>query len=179
MRLLGLLILSLAVVACGDNFATIEPDNPTRSAEGLVFTRVDGSSYEMDDAVATCFAAEGKPGVEVVRLTAPTAVTQGKQAPAFVVEVVPGATGTFRLPLQERDSETGPSDVTVFALDSRRHNELSGSREESRGSITIGESTCDPEPRLSITIDARLASEIGLPPLRVSGGMASSPRSAS
>jgi hypothetical protein len=44
MRLLGLLILSLAVVACGDNFATIEPDNPTRSAEGLVFTRVDGSS---------------------------------------------------------------------------------------------------------------------------------------
>ena len=64
----------------------------------------------------------------------------------------------------------------MFALDSRRKNELSGSVEEATGKVTVREATCDPEPRLSITIDARLASEIGLPPVRVTGGMASTGR---
>ena len=178
MRRLGLLLLcSLAALgcsACGDDFATLEPQNPTRAADGLVFTRGDGSSYELEDAVASCYAAEQKPGLEVVRLTAPTGVTEGAgKWPSLLVEVVPGTTGTFRLPLEERAWEAGPSDLTVFALDSRRHNELSGSQEEASGTITIRESTCDPEPRLTIRIDARLASEIGLPGLHVTGGMAS------
>ncbi len=176
MRLLGLLVLSLLTVcsACGDDFATLEPSNPARAADGLVFTRADGSSYEIQDAVATCYAAEQKPGLEVVRLTAPARVTMGKQAaPYFMVEVVPGTTGTFRLPLKERDWEAGPSDVTVFALDSRRHNELSGSQEEATGQITVREATCDPEPRLSVQVEGKLVSEIGLPPVRVKGGMAS------
>lgn len=179
MRLLGLLVLPLLVLcaACGDDFATLEPRNPTKASDGLVFTRVDGSSYELTDAVATCFAAEQKPGLEVVRLTAPAAVTQGAgKWPSFLVEVVPGTTGTFRLPLEERDWDAGPSDLTVFALDSRRHNQLSGAGEEAAGQITIRESTCDPEPRLSVRVDAKLASGARLPPLRVQGGMASTGR---
>jgi hypothetical protein len=176
MRVLGLLVLPLLMlcVACGDDFATLEPRNPAKAADGLVFTRADGSSYEIQDAVATCFAAEQKPGLEVVRLTAPTAATQGgSKWPWFMVEVVPGTTGTFRLPLKERDWEAGPPDVTVFALDPRRHNELSGSMEEATGQVTVREATCDPEPRLSVRIDGRLASEIGLPSVHVVGGMAS------
>ena len=114
MRLLGLLLLSLLVVACGDDFATVEPDNPTRAAEGLVFTRADGSSYEIKNATATCFDAKGKPGLQVLRLTAPAA----RRADAwFRVEVVPGTTGTFRLPVRLRDAGAGPSDVTVTAVD--------------------------------------------------------------
>lgn len=178
MRLLGRLFLScvavLACSACGDDFAAIEPRNPTRAADGLVFTRADGSSYEIKDAVASCYAAEQKPGLEIVRLTAPIAVTTGASKwPSFLVEVVPGTTGTFRLPLEERAWDAGPSDLTVFALDSRRHNELSGSQEEAHGAITIRESTCDPEPRLAFRIDATLDSEIGLPGVHVVGGMAS------
>jgi hypothetical protein len=176
MRLLGLLLLASVVAACGDDFATLEPDNPTRAADGLVFTRADGSSYEMKDAVATCRPSEQKPGVEVVRLTAPASVEESNQPPVFTVESLPGATGTFTLPLEERAYDAGPSDLTLFALDSRRKNELSGSVEEATGKVTVREATCDPEPRLSLTIDARLASEIGLPPLRVTGGMASTGR---
>ncbi len=82
----------------------------------------------------------------------------------FTVEALPGVTGTYELPLDERDYDAGPSDLTLFALDSRRRNELSGSVEEASGKVTVREATCDPEPRLSITIDARLASEIGLRP---------------
>ncbi len=177
MRRLGLLVVSLVLAACGDDFATLEPRNPTKAADGLVLTRADGSSYEMEDAVASCYPARQKPGVEVLRLSAPADVVQGEgRRASFLVEVVPGVTGTFRLPLKERDWDAGPSDVTVFAFDPRQHNELNGSREGSRGRITIHESTCDPEPRLSVTVDARLGSEIGLKPLDVRGGMASTGR---
>jgi hypothetical protein len=175
-RLLGLLLLASVVAACGDDFATLEPENPTRAADGLVFTRVDGSSYEMTDAMATCQPNEQKPGVDIVRLTAPASVEETNRPPVFTVEALPGVTGTYDLPLDERDYDAGPSDLTLFALDSRRRNELSGSVEEASGKVTVREATCDPEPRLSITIDARLASEIGLPPLRVTGGMASTGR---
>jgi hypothetical protein len=176
MRLLGLLLLAAAVTACGDQYATAEPDNPSSAADRLVFTRVDGSSYELTDAVATCRASEQKPGVEVVTLTAPASARDTNRPPYFSVESLPGVTGTFALPLKERAYDAGPSDLTLFALDARRTNELSGSVEGARGAVTIREATCDPEPRLSVTLDARLASEIGLPPLHVAGGMASTGR---
>ena len=178
MRLLGLLVLPLVpLTACGADFATVEPKNPERAADGLVVTRADGSSYELENAVASCYAAEQKPDLEVLRLTAPAAVTRGDRSRGtFLVEVVPGTTGTYRLPLKERDFAAGPSDVTMFLLDPRRENEVDGSREESDGQITIRESTCDPEPAMSVTVDATLASEVGLPALHVEGGMASSPK---
>ncbi|WP_027860596.1 hypothetical protein [Marmoricola sp. URHB0036] len=176
MRVLGLLLLVCVVAACGDDFATVEPTNPERAADGLVFTRTDGSSYELLDAVATCTPSEQKAGVDVVRLLAPADVEDSHRPPFFMVEALPGVTGDYPLPLHERDDDAGPSDLTLFALDARRKNELSGSVEEATGKVTVREATCDPEPRLSLTIDARLASEIGLPPVRVRGGMATTGR---
>ena len=176
MRRLGLLVVALALLAaCSADFATVEPENPEHAADGLVLTRADGSSYELEDAVASCYAAEQNPDLEVLRLTAPSSVTRGDRSHGtFLVEVVPGTTGTYRLPLEERDHDAGPSDVTVVVLDPRRENELNGSLEESHGQITIREATCDPEPRMTVLVDATLASEIGLPALGVKGGMASS-----
>jgi hypothetical protein len=178
MRLLGLLILLLVVAGCGaDEFAELEPKNPSRAAEGLVFTRSDGSSYEIKDAVAKCIEHRTLPGVKVVRLVAPANRRQslgsdGKE-PVLVVDVALGVQGTMKLPLQERDYDTGPSDVVVFGADPERHNELSGTVEEASGEVTVLEATCDPEPRLSVAVDATLGSEIGQPKVQVEGGLAS------
>ena len=69
---LGLLVLLLVLAGCGgDEYAELDPKNPSRAAEGLVFTRADGSSYEVNDAVARCIEHRELPGVEVVRLVAP------------------------------------------------------------------------------------------------------------
>ena len=84
-----------------------------------------------------------------------------------------GVQGTRKLPLQERDYDTGPSDVVVFGVDPERHNELSGTVEEASGEMTVLEATCDPEPRLSLAVDATLASETGRPNVQVEGGLAS------
>ena len=122
MRRLGLLIGLLVLAGCGDEFATVEPKNPATAAEGLVFTRADGSSYEMKDAVAQCVEHRELPGVKVVRLTAPadgreTADDSDGREPALIVEVALGVQGTRRLPLPERDHGAGPSDVVLFGVD--------------------------------------------------------------
>ena len=178
MRLLGLLILLLVLSGCGgDEYAELDPKNPSRAAEGLVFTRADGSSYEITDAVAKCVGHRKLPGVKVVRLIAPAdrlraGRSEGRE-PALVVDVALGVQGTRRLPLQERDHNTGPSDVVVSAEDPQRDNELSGTVEEATGKMTVLEATCDPEPRLSVAVDATLASEVGGPNVQVEGGLAS------
>ncbi len=179
MRLLGLLILLLVLTGCGaDEFADLEPRNPSRAAEGLVFTRADGSSYEIKDAVARCVEHRKLPGVKTVRLVAPAdrrhafSGSDGRQ-PALVVEVALGVQGTRKLPLPKRDYDTGPSDVIVSGVDPERHNELSGTVEEASGEMTVLEATCDPEPRLSVAVDATLASETGQPNVQVEGGLAS------
>jgi hypothetical protein len=177
-RLLGpLLLLLLVLTGCGDDFATVEPDNPSRAAEGLVFTRADGSSYTMKDAVAQCIEHRDLPGVKVVRLTAPASLRQSAggsdgRKPALVVEVALGVQGTRRLPLREREYGAGPSDVVLFGVDPERHNQLSGTVEKASGKMTVFEATCDPEPRLSLTVDATLASKVG-PKVQVEGGLAS------
>ena len=60
-------------------------------------------------------------------------------------------------------------------VDPERHNQLSGTVEEASGEMTIFEATatCDPEPRLSVAVDATLASEPGRPKVQVEGGLAS------
>jgi len=178
MRLLGLLILLLVLTGCGaDEFAELEPRNPSRAAEGLVFTRADGSSYEITDAVARCVEHRKLPGVKTVQLVAPAdrhvfSGSDGRQ-PALVVEVALGVQGTRKLPLPTRDYDTGPSDVIVSGVDPERHNELSGTVEEASGEMTVLEATCDPEPRLSLAVDATLASKTGRPNVQVEGGLAS------
>jgi hypothetical protein len=178
MRLLGLLVL-LALTGCGgDEYAELDPKNPSRAAEGLVFTRADGSSYEIKDAVARCIEHRQVPGVEVVRLIAPADRHQAVgnsdvREPALVVDVAVGVQGTMRLPLQERDDEAGPSDAVVFGVDPERHVQLSGTVEAASGKMTVLEATCDPEPRLSVSVDATLASGRGRPKVQVEGGLAS------
>ena len=153
MRLLGLLIVLLALVGCGgDEYAELDPRNPSRAAEGLVFTRADGSSYKINDAVAKCIEHRKLPGVKVVRLIAPADPRQylgasDAREPALIVDVALGVQGTRKLPLQERDHDTGPSDLVVFGV--------------------------DPEPRLSVAVDATLGSEVGQPEVQVEGGLAS------
>ena len=123
MRLLGLLILLLVLAGCGgDEYAELDPKNPSRAAEGLVFTRADGSSYEITDAVARCIEHRQVPGVEVVRLIAPADGPQSVRGsegrePTLVVDVAVGVQGTMKLPLQERDEVAGPSDAVVFGVD--------------------------------------------------------------
>ena len=179
MRLLGLLILLLVLAGCGsDEFAELEPRNPSRAAEGLVFTRADGSSYEIKDAVAKCVEHRQLPGVKVVRLIAPAdrrslSGSDGGEPPVLIVEVALGVQGTKKLPLQKRDEVAGPSDAVLFGFDPERHNELSGTVEEASGEVTVLEATCDPEPRLSLAVDATLASEVGRPKVQVEGGLAS------
>ncbi len=178
MRLLGLLILLLAISGCGgDEYAELDPRNPSRVAEGLVFTRADGSSYEITDGVARCVEHRELPGVKVVRLIAPASRpraggSEGRE-PLLVVDVALGVQGTRRLPLQERDHHTGPSDVVVSAEDPKRDHELSGTVETASGKMTVLEATCNPEPRLSVAVDATLASEVGRPKVHVEGGLAS------
>ncbi len=175
MRLLGpLLLLVLVLAGCGDDFATVEPENPSTAAEGLVFTRADGSSYRMKDAVAECVEHRDLPGVKIVRLTAPASPRQSADdsEPALVVEVALGVQGTRRLPLREREYGAGPSDVELSGVDPERHIELSGTVEKASGKMTVFEATCDPEPRLSLTVDATLASKVG-PNVQVEGGLAS------
>jgi hypothetical protein len=174
---LGLLALLLVLAGCGgDEYAELDPKNPSRAAEGLVFTRADGSSYEVNDAVARCIEHREVPGAEVVRLVAPAGRSddgsEGRE-PALVVDVAVGVQGTMRLPLPERDHQAGPSDAVVKGVDPERHDELSGTVEEASGEMTVFEATCDPEPRLSVAVDATLASDRGRPKVQVKGGLAS------
>ena len=176
---LGLLVLLLVLTGCGaDEYAELDPKNPSRAAEGLVFTRADGSSYEVNDAVARCIEHRKLPGVEVVRLVAPASRSEAAddgegQEPALVVDVAVGVHGTMKLPLTERDYEAGPSDAVVRGVDPERHDQLSGTVEEASGEMTVFEATCDPEPRLSVVVDATLASKPGRTKVQVQGGLAS------
>ena len=86
----------------------------------------------------------------------------------------------MKLPLTKRDSEAGPSDAVVRGVGPERHNKLSGTVEEASGEMTILEvscelrpATCDPGPRLSVAVDATLASEPGRPKVQVESGLAS------
>lgn len=119
-----------------------------------MFTPADGSSYGLNDAVAGA-RAPGAPGSR-----------SGLVAPA-------GVHGTMKLPLTKRDSEAGPSDAVVRGVGPERHNKLSGTVEEASGEMTILEATCDPGPRLSVAVDATLASEPGRPKVQVESGLAS------
>jgi hypothetical protein len=173
MRRLGVLLLAVLLAGCGDDFAKVEPDNPSRSSDGLVVTRTDGATYRISNATAICRTAAGKPGVAVVRLTAPAGATPGRGSGGwFLADVLLGATGRFRLPLAQR--EAGPSDVTVLAPASPRH-QVSGWAPGASGTVTVREATCDPEPRVALTIDATLVGRDGVR-VKVSGGIASSGR---
>ena len=166
MRALGPALLSLLVLAgCGNAFAKVESKNPSKVADGLVFTRADGSSYEVNDTVARC-TRSGVMGTEYVYVTEPAATGPGTR---FFLRVALGVTGAQRLPLPTR---TGALfDLRMFARDPATGRRLSAIG-PARGEVTITEATCDPEPRLSFQIDASMANPAGRP-VKVRGGLAS------
>ena len=173
MRVLILSVLGLLVLAgCGDQYADVQPENPSRVADGLVFTRADGSSYELDEAVASC-SHNDVTGTEYVQL----AVEEKHQRP-FLVEVAAGVTGTRELPLRDRlwsptrRDGTGPADLLVLAQDPEDGARLAGFGSTATGTVTVTEASCDPQPRITVQINAELAGPSGVP-LRVKGGLAS------
>jgi hypothetical protein len=176
-RVLGPGLVSLLVLAgCGSQYAHVQPKNPSRVSDGLVFTRADGSSYKLDDAVVRCTRSKGM-GTEYVQLIAEGQQGAGVRAP-FLLEVVAGVTGTRQLPLRDRlavpmrSDGTGPSDLLVLADDPRSGDHLLAFGNRARGSVTVTEAACDPQPRVTFRIDASLAGEDGRP-VRVHGGLAS------
>jgi hypothetical protein len=120
-RALGpaLLLALLVLTGCGSDYATIGPENPRHLADGLVFTRADGSTYRVDDAVATCVRSDVT-GTEYVYLAA----SEGHAD--FVLEVVAGVTGERQLPLDDQAplrrlaGRKGPNDVSLLAADLSR-----------------------------------------------------------
>jgi hypothetical protein len=170
---LGVLVLSvcglLVLAGCGDQYATLRPDNPTHLADGLVFTRADGSSYEVDGAVAARCTTSPVTGTEYVNLTDPES--------GFLLEVVAGVTGTRELPLHDkllaptRKDGTGPADLLVLARDPASGARLTGFGQRARGTVTVTEAACDPQPRVTFRISAQLADPDGRP-VKVAGGLA-------
>ena len=179
MRLLGPVLAFLFVLTgCGSEYANVQPDNPTKVADGLVVTRADGSSYEMTDAVAEC-AHSVTSGTEYVYLSVPAekAGTADPQGPAFVIEVASGVTGTRELPLRDRTPLVasghgmGPVDLLVLANDPLSGGPLGAFGQHARGTVEVTEASCDPDPRLTFRIDATLLSPTGRT-VTIRGGMA-------
>ena len=154
---------------------TIPADDEAPSPEdGLTFTRSGGTTYEMHEAAATCGPSSEHEEIAVVKLRSPVKMRHKGNKPLepfLYVDVLPGVAGTYELPLDGGDDDH-IGDVTIFSFDNENRNELSGSREEATGTLTVLEATCEPEPRISFTIRATLASEYSdLPTMHVVGGL--------
>jgi hypothetical protein len=112
-------------------------------------------------------------GTDYVQL----AVEEGDQRP-LLVEVAAGVTGTRELPLRDRlwaparSDGTGPADLLVLAQDPKDGARLAGFASTARGTVTVTEASCDPQPRITVQINAELAGPSGAP-MRVKGGLAS------
>ena len=169
--LTGLLVLVLA--GCGSSFAEVQSKNPAHLADGLVFTRADGSTYELEDAVATCTRSEVT-GTEYVYLTA---LDDHSRHTGFVLQVVAGVTGERELPLRDRlparrlEHRQGPTDLSLLAADPRTGSRFLPRGSQAHGLVSVTEASCDPEPRLTFQIDATLLAANGRP-VRVKGGLA-------
>ena len=157
----------LALAGCGEDFAELEPKNPDRAADGLRFTRADSSTYELEDATARCTRVEATGTTLVVLAAHP----DGADRPALTLRVPDGLVGTRELPLRPPVKGAAALDVSLSASDPETGDPLTASRAPARGTVTIVEATCDPEPRLAVRIDGVLATPQGRPE-HVSGGLA-------
>jgi hypothetical protein len=161
-RFLGFaLLLAIVLAGCGDDFASVGSRNPRSVSDGLTFTRADGSSYAVKEAVARC-TPSGDTGTEYVYVTDPTGSS------TFFLRVALGVDGERQLPLRTPGDQ---HDLTLVATDPQNGAHLDATN-RAQGELTITEATCDPEPRLSFRIDARLAPPSG-GPVKVHGGLAS------
>ena len=157
----------LAPAGCGDDFARVEPKNPDRAADGLRFTRADRSTYRLEDATARCTRVESTGTTLVVLAAHP----DGEEAPALTLRVPDGLVGTRELPLKPPVRGAAALDVSLAASDPETGDPLTASRAPARGTMTIVEATCSPEPRLAVRINGVLTTPQGRPE-HVTGGLA-------
>ena len=176
-------LLVLALAGCSDDSSGNEPEaSPPRvtaeppANDGLVRSTGRSETWECHETRVECVASQHDDETTMVRVTAPPGLEdvrrrQGRILDPFLwVEVAPGVTGEFELPLDGGSQEAAP-EVAVFAVDPWAQNELSADEETSTGSITVTEAACDPDPALSFTIRATLGSELGGPGLWVKGSL--------
>ena len=111
----------LALAGCGEDFATLEPKNPDRAADGLRFTRADQSTYGLEDATARCTRVESTGTMLVVlaahpdgeddsRAHAARAGRPGRDARAPVEASGQGRRGARREPDGQRPGDRRPVD---------------------------------------------------------------------
>ena len=149
----------------------VDPGGPTGS---FVFTRPDGSTYEISDLTVSCDAPAGSgydpnaTGPQRIWLTSPRDLSaDGKVvgSPWFYFDgIVDKIDGSFQLPVNDLDSEHAP--LTLFALDpgaaptGERANELNSQEDGSTGIIVVARASCDPTPVLDLEVHGTLDSEV-------------------
>jgi hypothetical protein len=84
-----------------------------------VFTRADGSSYEMKDALARCWTDPDHPGVQIAAHDTGGRGRGRRPEAVLLRRGVRGVLGTRKLPLEERDHDAGRTDVLLFGVDAR------------------------------------------------------------
>lgn len=150
MRVLSLgLVLVAGAVACGGSSATSGDD-----AAPLVFTRNDGSAIPVPDLVLVCEQSRSQLDGQVVALRTADMGDDPSES-RVMIEVLPGSTGTYRLPFDGSEGK----DPLLFVLDKPTGNEASAEQEDASGSVVIREASCEGTPRLDMTVDAVLGSE--------------------
>ena len=127
----------------------------SRWPTGLVFTRADGSSYELEDAVATCYAQRAEAGPR--RRAAHRAVPRStRDEPSRRRSWSRSSRGRHRhvSAARWRSGTTTPAvrrDRVRARLRDGENELVRVAWRRPHGKITVREATCDPEPRLSVT----------------------------
>lgn len=144
-----ILLPLLPLLACGDETEPADPQQPNE----LIFTRADGTMFEVVPSAATCAPSEYDAAVKTIQIRDFT------ESDYLFVEVVPHDDGkTYELPVDAGDQETGPENAFLF-YGERDAIEVSTSQDEGTGTLDVHHATCDPVA-LELDIDAHLDSEL-------------------
>jgi hypothetical protein len=173
LRLPLLIVLSLALVACGDGGVGSEATNPIPEETGLVFQRADGSSFETRghplvwcgpwNDVISQHALHVIGGLRHQAGDDWSTYWQLWATPRDVTEGTP-----VRFPGDYTFDD--PSGVVFFVGDAETGNEASTTGEDSSGKIVFSQFSCDVGSPIEFTIDAVVDSEFGdADPIAVTG----------
>jgi hypothetical protein len=155
-------------------------ERPTAKADGLVFTREDGTTFSFAKARVSCGKSRNGGKRKAIFVDSIPNPFSGKKTDAsyFTLEGVLrdiAPKGKVRFPHTAVFGHPSGAGMFVFDRDEPQAldgNELSTAQEEARGKIVFRKASCRPRPRVAFTIDARLGSEIfGLPNLKVEGSL--------
>jgi hypothetical protein len=151
-------------VGRSQNDSTDEPiDRPERS-DSLTFTRANGTAFTIEGTQIRCGrTTESDAPLQAVFVEGgPQELDPGREPtePLFLLEAFPrdvARGGTITLP--HSYEYNNPSGAVLHVYDADTGNELSSSAEGASGTIVFERASCDPSPRVDVTIDATLGSE--------------------